>query len=204
MDYLVPPVEKLSQIASSESKSRNRGSMITLPARIDENEEPSRDRCLTSRPPEGGCMPYFERYTFDYGAKVCRAYNTSTEDTTGKFNSFDSLSDCEQECAAHIPTSRGCTATLVQDSPRPRKNDRCLPRKKFRFNEKTGRCVDASRLGCKANVDSYATREECEARCLTASISDLSISVQHPGKARICSLPAQVRFLNTVQSRSLW
>ena len=68
-----------------------------------------------------------------------------------------------------------------------------MPRKKYRFNEVTGRCEDYSRFGCKLNKDSFATLDQCEANCAasTPTASELSIAY----KAPLCALPAQVTYL---------
>ena len=90
------------------------------------------------------------------------------------------------------------------EGPKPNRVDRCMPMKKFRFNEAAGKCEDYSIKGCKANRDSYATREECEIHCSniggrgTPSRRPLSNLPLKRGKSRDCNLPTQVSFLDTV------
>ena len=86
------------------------------------------------------------------------------------------------------------------EGPKPNRADRCMPKKKFRFNEAAGKCEDYSIKGCKANRDSYATREECEIHCSniggrgTPSKRPLSNLPLKRGKSRDCNLPTQVSF----------
>lgn len=183
-------MEELSTIAQHDSR-------VTLPNPILDQSD-SVDPCLTSRPSEGACQPYFDRWTFDQGAKVCRKYKTATEVDAGVQNSFASQTDCQSICGIHMPDRpRNCTASISPSSvDLPKRNDRCMPRKRYRFNAEEGRCQDFSRFGCKVNADSYATIEECEANCLSVpdEIPDQS-SNPFPGKNPICDLPSQVKRL---------
>ena len=91
---------------------------------------------------------------------------------------------------------RTCKAK-ESEGPKQNRADRCMPMKKFRFNEASGKCEDYSIKGCKANRDSYATREECEIHCNiggTPSMRPLSNLPLKRGKSRDCNLPTQVGF----------
>ena len=84
------------------------------------------------------------------------------------------------------------------EGPKPNRGDRCMPMKRFRFNEAVGKCEDYSIKGCKANRDSYATREECEIHCnigrTPSAQRPLSNLPLKRGKSRDCNLPTQVSF----------
>lgn len=143
---------------------------------------------MSSRPEEGACEPYLDRWTFHQGAKVCRAYKTSaSEGDLSSFNIFESLAECQSKCAIHMPVTRNCTAKVSREEGRPLRNDRCFPTNKYRFDETKGRCQDFSRLGCKANADSYATLSECKANCEVDQVRQ-----EYPGKLPECNLHPQV------------
>ena len=66
VDYLIPgeEIEELSKIAKVQR--RRFESPVTLPAVLINN---NRDPCLSTRPPEGACEPYLNKWTFDSGKK---------------------------------------------------------------------------------------------------------------------------------------
>ena len=97
-------------------------------------------------PLDGACEPYLDRWTFDLGAKVCRPYKTSYN-SGGIVNSFLSQRDCQTTCHVHIPQERRCLAKLEIGQDITVVPDRCMPPKRFRFNEATARCEDFSRFG---------------------------------------------------------
>ena len=117
---------------------------MTLPAFIGPNAD--LDPCLGKTPLDGACEPYLDRWTFDLGAKVCRPYKTSYN-SGGIVNSFLSQRDCQTTCHVHIPQERRCSAKLEIGQDITVVPDRCMPPKRFRFNEATARCEDFSRFG---------------------------------------------------------
>ena len=165
---------------------------MTLPAFVGSN--PDLDPCLGKTPPEGACEPYLDRWTFDLGAKLCRAYKTSYN-SGGIVNSFLSQTQCLETCSKYIPQARFCKAKLglgesITIVPVP---DRCMPTNRFRFNENTGQCEDFSHFGCRFNSDSYQSMEECQANCATENgQSEQSELVRYPGKQAECALPTKV------------
>ena len=175
--------------------SMGQATPVTLPAIVIDREGDNLDPCLARRPPpeKGPCEPYLTRWTFDLGVKLCREYQTSYEGNE-VYNNFETLEVCETTCAKYIPQSRNCNAK-EPEGPKPSRSDRCMPRKKYRFNEASGKCEDYSMKGCGANRDSYVTRKECEIHCSANStlLKPLPNVPLLRGKSPDCNLPTQVK-----------
>lgn len=189
VDYVTLPaqIEKLDRIAKL-----GRTTGLTPVQPFDSNAgDGFIDPCLGSRPPEGPCEPYMDKWSFDLSSLTCVEYKTSNLGGA-KVNSFDIKEECVHACHHHIPKVRECRAKQAGDVTNSgSRNDRCMPRNKYRFNEATGKCEDFSRLGCRSNHDSYASLEECEAMCGSAVASSGGPS-EFPGKAPECALSTVV------------
>ena len=132
----------------------------------------------------------------EIGSRVCRSYKTSFggDDRSG-YNTFESQNECQSICEAHMPLVRNCTARALNVSDVgnvPTVPSVCTPWKKYRFNEGTGLCEDYSRFGCKLNIDSYASLDECKVNCEKFDLGRMTRPIHYSYKAPFCTDPAQV------------